>query len=199
MVKKAGCGGSFDGLCCRMVIETKRVFDGCEFTDNNITLTLTTVEALPADAEFVSARVVDSEFVSYTITDGTERCKRVAGEIITRFAVTYSSGGNCFTVPATLREQREVLLRLPNEGIVPYAIEVQAQMIVGSGAIIGTNAVSVSGCFLRIIKVTAPVDILIPTYGYCVYPPCTGCACSGFTSDPQRIFPSFTDDSNSDT
>lgn len=47
MAKKAGCGGSFDGLCCRMVIETKRVFDGCKFVDDNTTLTLTTTEPVP--------------------------------------------------------------------------------------------------------------------------------------------------------
>lgn len=196
MVKKAGCGGSFDGLCCRMVIETKRVFDGCVSTAENVTLTLTTADALPADAEFVSARVADSEFVSYTVSDGTGECRRVAGEIITRFAVSYESGGNIYTVAATLREQREVLLRLPNDAIVPYTIEVNSVMRVGSGAVIGPNAVSVSGCLFQIIKVTAPVDILVPTYGYCVYPPCTGGACPGFGSSPLQIFPSLSSDND---
>lgn len=187
MAIKAGCGGSFDGLCCRMVIETKRVFDGCAFTDENITLTLATDAPVPQDGEFVSARVVGSELTSYSVSDGTGGCCRVSGEIVTRFAVTYASGGACFTVGATHREQREVLLRLPIAGLVPYTIEVQSVMNVSSGTIISPSAVSVSGCLLQIIKVTAPVDILIPTYGYCKYPPCTGCVCAGFAD--ANIFP----------
>ncbi len=191
MVKKAGCGGGFDGLCCRMVIETKRVFDGCASSDNNVTLNLITDEALPAGAEFASARVVSSELTAYSIGDGDCGCFIVCGEIVTRFAVNYSDGGVCRTVGATHREQRSVKLRLPTEGLVPYSIDVQTVMRNSGGAIIGGNAVSVSGCIVRIIKVTAPVDILVPTYGYCKYPPCTGCVCDGFGTD---IFPRLDSD-----
>ncbi len=192
MSKKAGCGGSFDGLCCRMVIEAKRVFDGCRFTDENITLTLTSADPIPQQAEFVSARVISSELTNYSVIDGSNGCCRVRGDIVTRFAVTYSSGGSCFTVAAEYTESTEALLRLPNAAIVPYNIEVQAVMSVVSGTVIGQNVVSVSGCLLRIIKVTAQVDILIPTYGYCNYPPCTGCPCNEFGNSD--VFPSFADE-----
>lgn len=193
MTKKAGCGGDFGGLCCRMVIETKRVFDGCRFVDENITLTLTTEHPLPNDAVFVSARVVSSEFVDLAISDGSGGCCNVCGEIITRFAVTYSSGGSLFTVAAANRETKNVLLNLPQNGsLVPFSIEVSTVFNVGSGAVVGANAVSVTGCLLQIIKVTAPVDILIPTYGYCKYPPCTGSVCPGIST--QVIFPTFSDD-----
>lgn len=188
---KAGCGGSFDGLCCRMVIETKRVFDGCAFTDENISLTLATDTPVPQDGEFVSARIVSSELAAFSITDGSGGCCRVSGEIVTRFAVTYSSGGACYTVGASYREQRDVLLKLPVAGLVPYAIEVQSVMNVASGTVISPSAVSINGCLLQIIKVTSPVDILVPTYGYCKYPPCTGCVCQGFGET--NIFPESRD------
>lgn len=191
MAIKAGCDGNFqDGLCCRMVIETKRVFDGCAFTDENITLALTTEQQIPQQAVFVSARVVSSELVDYMVSNGSGGCCRVCGDIVTRFAVTYSANGTFTTVGATYRESREFLLHLPQSGsLVPYSIEVQTYMSIGSGAILGSNAVSITGCLLQIIKVTAPVDILIPTYGYCKYPPCTGSACRGVNVD--RIFPRF--------
>ena len=191
MAVKAGCDGNFqDGLCCRMVIETKRVFDGCAFTDENITLALTTEQQIPQAAVFVSARVIGSELVDYVVSGGADGCCRVCGDIVTRFAVTYSANGMLTTVQATHRETKEFLLHLPdNNSLVPYSIEVQTYMTIGSGAIIGPNAVSVSGCLLQIVKVTAPVDILVPTYGYCKYPPCTGCACRGINQS--RIFPSF--------
>lgn len=192
MVKKAGCGGGFDGLCCRMVIETKRVFDGCKFTDENISLTLNTDGALPQQANFVSARVIGSELVNYTVSDGPGGKCNISGDVVTKFAVTYSYGGALYTVGASYTEHIDTFLRLPIAALVPYAIEVSTVMTVTSGAIIGTNAVAVSGCILRIIKVTAPVDILIPTYGYCLYPPCTDCACPGISD--ARIFPSFDDE-----
>ena len=188
MAVKAGCGGNFeDGLCCRMVIETKRVFDGCAFTDENITLTLHTDAAIPQSATFVSARIVGSELIEYSITNGEGGCCRICGEVVTKFAVTYTDGGVTTTVPAFYREHKEVLLRLPSaDSMVPYSIEVQSYGAIGSGTIIGSNAVSVTGCLLQLFKVTAPVDILVPTYGYCKYPPCTGCVCQGIRSD---IFP----------
>ncbi|MDE6200761.1 MAG: hypothetical protein K2M47_02615 [Clostridiales bacterium] len=191
-VVKAGCGGNFqDGLRCRMVIEVKRVFDGCATTDENITLTLTTVNQIPQGAEFVSARVIGSEFEGFSVTSCGDGCSRVVGEIVTTFAVTYSANGQLTTVQATYRENKDVLLRLPfNNTAVTFSIEVQTNMNIAGGAIIGTNAVSISGCRIQIIKVTAPVDILVPTYGYCQYPPCTGCACPGV----DNIFPTFGDE-----
>lgn len=188
MAVKAGCGGNFeDGLCCRMVIETKRVFDGCAFTDENITLTLHTDAVIPQSATFVSARIVGSELIEYSITNGEGGCCRICGEVVTKFAVTYIDGGVTTTVPAFYRERKEVLLRLPSaNSMIPYSIEVQSYGAIGSGTIIGSNAVSVTGCLLQLFKVTAPVDILVPTYGYCKYPPCTGCVCQGIRSN---IFP----------
>ncbi len=191
MAVKAGCGGGTDGLCCRMVIRTTRVFDGCAVTDSNITLGLETDETLPAGARFVSARVVSTEFVTCSVSDGGGGCCRVLGEVTTRFAVTYSDGGVCRTVLANYREQREFLLRLPNGGLVPYSIDAQSVMSVSSGAIAG-SAVTVTGCLHRTISVTAPVDILVPTYGYCKYPPCTGCVCDG--SFAARVFPFYDND-----
>ena len=188
-VIKAGCGGNFgDGLCCRMVIEVKRVFDGCATSDENITLTLTTAAPIPQGAEFVSARVLDSEFVGYTVTACDNGFSRIVGEVVTTFAVTYSFNGQLTTVQAEYRENKDVILRLPfNNSAVMYSIEVQTNMNIGSGAIIGVNAVSVTGCRIQIVKVTAPVDILVPTYGYCKYPPCAGLSCPGI----DNIFPNF--------
>lgn len=190
MSVKAGCDGNFaDGLCCRMVIETKRVFDGCRFVDENISLALTTDGAIPQGAEFASARLVSSELVGYSVAPGEGGCCRVCGEIVTRFAVTYSYGGSFTTVSATYRENREFLLRLPDgNSLVPYSIDVTSFMTISSGTIVAPNAVTVRGCLLQIIKVTAPVDILIPTYGYCKYPPCTGCVCQGVRTS---TFPSI--------
>lgn len=194
MAIRAGCDGNFtDGLCCRAVVEVKRVFDGCAFTDENITLTVTTDDIIPPGSEFVAARVVSAELVDYVVLPGSDGCCRVSGEVVTKFAVTYRDGNNMLvTVAAVYKEHREVLLRLPVGGsLVPYVIEVSSVMAVSSGAVIGPNAFSLFGCLLQIIKVTAIVDMLIPTYGYCKYPPCTGSVCPGLR---QNIFPLASDE-----
>ncbi len=189
MAVKAGCGGSFDGLCCRMVIETERVFDGCIFTDENITLALSASEAIPQGAEFVSARITNSVFENVTVCDMCG-ANRLSGDIVTEFEVTYVSDNVCHIVTATHRQSREVNLRLPEQGIVPYKIKVQSVFRLSSGTVIGDRTVSVTGCLIQIIKVTAPVDILVPTYGYCKYPPCEFCPCGcNGENERLRLFP----------
>ena len=194
MAVKAGCGGSFDGLCCRMVIETERVFDGCMFTDENITLTLSAAEPVPQGAEFVSACVTDSAFENVTVCDRGE-VERLSGDIVTNFQVTYIYDNVCHIVAASYRQSREVRLRLPEPGLVPYRIKVQSIFRLSSGTVISDNAVSVTGCLIQIIKVTAPVDILVPTYGYCNYPPCEFCPCGcNGENERLRVFPSLSEE-----
>ncbi|MCH5160900.1 MAG: hypothetical protein J1G04_02605 [Clostridiales bacterium] len=190
MAVKAGCGGSFDGLCCRMVIETVRVFDGCMTVDENTTLNLATTESIPQGAEFATARVVDSRFENVTISDDEDGRSIVRGDIVTDFEVTYTIDNAAYVVAASFRASREVLLRLPVGGLVPYQIKVQSVFRLAGGTIVGENAVAITGCFIQIIKVTAPVDILIPTYGYCNYPPCEfcQCGCNNANGSP-RVFP----------
>ena len=36
-----------------------------------------------------------------------------------------------------------------------------------------TGGVTVSACVTTILKVIAVVDVLVPSYGYCMIPPCT--------------------------
>lgn len=186
MAVKAGCCGR-EEPCCRMVVSVKRVFDGCRLQDENVNIALSTEESIPSDATFVSARIIGSELTNYSISSGGGECSRVVGDILTRMAVTYESGGRLFTVSARHTESVSVRLRLPSQSIVPYNIVVESAISVGSGVVVNESVVTVSGCFLRIIKVVADVDILVPTYGYCSYPPSTGGVCSAFTN--RVVFP----------
>jgi len=66
---------------------------------------------------------------------------------------------------------RDVLLSIPDESIVPYCIEAMASAICVSGCYIGNNQFKMTVCVTTILKVLADVEILIPSYGFCTIPP----------------------------
>ena len=85
---------------------------------------------------------------------------------------------------------RDVLLSIPDESIVPYSLEAMVSAICVSGTYLGDNRFSMTVCVTIILKVLADVEILIPSYGFCPIPPCEEFAenvCEEFFSLP--LFP----------
>ena len=85
---------------------------------------------------------------------------------------------------------RDVLLSIPDESIVPYTLEAMASAICVSGCFVGNNQFKMTVCVTIILKVLADVEILVPSYGYCAIPPAEEFAdsvCEEFFSLP--LFP----------
>ncbi|MBR6666779.1 MAG: hypothetical protein IKL25_00210 [Clostridia bacterium] len=85
---------------------------------------------------------------------------------------------------------RDVLLSIPDEAIVPYNLEAMASAICVSGCFVGNNQFKMTVCVTIILKVLADVEILVPSYGYCSIPPAEEFAdsvCTEFFSLP--LFP----------
>lgn len=85
---------------------------------------------------------------------------------------------------------RDVLLSIPDESIVPYTLEAMASAICVSGCFVGNNQFKMTICVTIILKVLADVEILVPSYGYCAIPPAEEFAdsvCTEFFSLP--LFP----------
>lgn len=85
---------------------------------------------------------------------------------------------------------RDVLLSIPDEAIVPYNLEAMASAICVSGCFVGNNQFKTTVCVTIILKVLADVEILVPSYGYCAIPPAEEFAdsvCTEFFSLP--LFP----------
>ena len=85
---------------------------------------------------------------------------------------------------------RDVLLSIPDESIVPYTLEAMASAICVSGCFVGNNQFKMTVCVTIVLKVLADVEILVPTYGYCAIPPAEEFAssvCEEFFSLP--LFP----------
>ncbi len=85
---------------------------------------------------------------------------------------------------------RDVLLSIPDESIVPYTLDAMASAICVSGCFVGNNQFKMTVCVTIILKVLADVEILVPSYGYCAIPPAEEFAdsvCEEFFSLP--LFP----------
>ncbi len=83
---------------------------------------------------------------------------------------------------------RDVLLSIPDESIVPYTLESMVSAICVSGQYLGDNRFKMTVCVTIILKVLANVEILIPSYGFCPIPPCEEFAenvCSAVNFSPR--------------
>ena len=65
---------------------------------------------------------------------------------------------------------RDVLLSIPDESIVPYTLESMVSAICVSGRYCGNNVFELTVCVTVILKVLAEVEMLIPSFGFCAVP-----------------------------
>lgn len=85
---------------------------------------------------------------------------------------------------------KDVLLCVPEDSVVPFTIESLVSAICVSGSYIGNCTFEITVCVTVVLKVLAEVDIMIPTYGFCDIPPAEEFAenvCDEFFSLP--LFP----------
>ena len=91
---------------------------------------------------------------------------------------------------AVVPVDRDVLLCIPDDSIIPFTLESLVSAICVSGTYIGNCQFEITICVTVVLKVLAEVDIMVPTYGFCEIPPCEEFAeavCDEFFSLP--LFP----------
>lgn len=193
-IKKAGiiCGNPLRGLCERVCIEVNKVFDGCitRFEDEVFTATVT--GELTPPYTYTGARsngTTQIRSLSVTQIEGT--LYRVRFETDIPVTISYTDAqGNAGTAQTTITLSRDLSLNLPTEALVPYEIKSSAGLLSTIGSFNG-NEVSFRACVVQVVKVVAPVDLLVPTYGYCEYPECssTRTVCEQINNIP--LFPTL--------
>ena len=85
---------------------------------------------------------------------------------------------------------QDVILFVPEPSVIPYNVESVVSFIATEGTYTAENTFTVSCCVTVILKIVMPVQLLIPTYGYCNIPPCQEYSqevCAGFFELP--LFP----------
>ena len=192
-------GNPMNGLCEKVCIQAKKVFDACmkQTQEDALTLTLTTLT--PANPTypltFVSARSITTtaEVTSLQVDPIQDK------QNLSRVQITYSVPVEVIYTDATgvqgkgtanVTLSQDVILYIPTASIMPYSIEAVVSIVALEGTYTALNTFVVECCETAVLKVVMNVEMLVPSYGYAVIPPCqefTQEVCSGFFELP--LFP----------
>lgn len=195
------CGNATSGLCEKALIEVRKVFDACRsiVSDTGITVTLSNFDPASPTTPLTFISAASDPENPATVTnvvidriDGRPNFANVSATVNIPIVVSYrDANGTLGTADATVTEQRNVVLFVPQPSVTPVEITTFAAFSSSIGTINteGTSA-TLTGCIQIILKVVATVDMLVPSYGYPVIPPCQqsqSTVCPGIADLP--LFP----------
>ena len=189
-------GNPLNGLTEKVCIQAEKIFDaGIKQTQMaNYTLTLTDLD--PADPTypltFVSARSTTSEatVTNLNIERQTDKaCARVQATVSIPVEVLYTDAtGVEGSATGTVSMPVDVLLYVPAPSIMPFTVQAVVSAVAPDGTYDATTqGFNVSLCVTVILKIAMPVELLVPSYGYCVIPPAQDYSqevCAGFFELP---------------
>lgn len=175
--------GNFgNGLCEKVLIETTKVFDACisQTTETGIVLELENLT--PADPAlpltYVSAENTPGETatVSNLVIDRLENSPNFANitlDVTIPVTVTYRDANNVLGQgTSTITVSKNVILFVPQPSATPITVTAQGLFNSRIGTYTAENTFTVTCCIQVVLKVVGVVDILVPSYGYPVIPPC---------------------------
>lgn len=176
-------GNPSSGLCEKALIEVTKVFDACrqQLVESGLSLTLSDFNpAGPTQPlTFISATtgLTDPATISDVVIDRIDQrpnFANVSGTVTVPVVVQYrDANGVLGTATATITVPENVIMFVPQPSVMPLEVSVFATFNATIGSINAEGTVAtVTGCLNIILKVTAQVDILVPSYGYPVIPPC---------------------------
>lgn len=189
-------GNPINGLCEKVCIQAKKVFDACmqQTQLNSIILNITNLTpASPTyPLTFVSAKSTLSQgTISNLLIDPlAERppSARVKTDVIIPVSVAYTDANGVEGVAtATVTIPKDVILNIPSASIMPYSVEAVVSLVSTQGSYTGENQFTIDACVSIILKIVMEVELLMPSYGYTAIPPCqeyTQEVCAGFFELP---------------
>ncbi|MCI9031674.1 MAG: hypothetical protein HFK09_04015 [Clostridia bacterium] len=191
--KAIGCisGNPLNGLCERMCLHVETVTDACRARRDNQTATVV-LSDLPSGAPFTFVDASETGDVSFVVDStciSNGDCRRVRGRLRVTLNVRFTdANGNCGCASGVLELARDLSLRVPTDNGANYRFDADAVLVCTNGAFISDSAVSLSYCIVETYRVLMIADVLVPTYGFAVYPDCTECdGCAELLNN--RIFP----------
>ncbi|MBQ8284177.1 MAG: hypothetical protein IJX75_03695 [Clostridia bacterium] len=189
-------GSPLNGLTEKVCIQAEKIFDACikQTQLENYTLTLT--DLTPANPTypltFVSARSTSSEAVVTNLNierQADKSCARVQATVTVPLEVLYTdANGVDGSATASVSLTQDVLLFVPAPSIIPFTVRAVVSAVAPDGVYdAATQGFIVSICATVILKIAMPVELLVPTYGYCAIPPAQEYSqevCAGFFELP---------------
>ncbi len=189
-------GNPLNGLCEKVCIQTKKVFDACmqqsQLTDIVLNISNITPSSVTYPLTFISAKSMGSQgtISNLLVEPLNERpnCARVKTDIIIPVSVAFTdANGVEGSAISSITITKDVILNIPSASIMPYNVEAVVSLVSTLGNYTGQNQFTIDACVSIILKVVMEVELLIPSYGYTAIPPCqeyTQEVCAGFFELP---------------
>ena len=175
-------GNGLSGLCEKACIQVEKVFDACmsrQQTENvELTLTNVTPSGLTEPYTFVSARSqgAGASVTDVVVTDLPDLPgrSRVQCNVVIPVQVTFvDAAGKQGTATSSVTLAKDVVMCTPQPSLIPYSIQAVGNVVSSVGTYDdATDTFTVTACITVILKVIMPVQLLVPSYGYCYIPPC---------------------------
>ena len=191
-------GNPMNGLCEKVCIQTVKIFDACMMQtsiDSTVALTNLYPAAPTLPLTFVSGRSTSSTgtITSLTIAPIADRpgLSRVTTTVSIPIQIAYTdANGVQGTGTSSVSISLDVVMCVPTGSVITPNVAATVNMTSPRGAYVSDYTFSITSCVTVILSVQAPVNLLVPSYGYCKIPPCTEFsqdACQGVFDLP--IFP----------
>lgn len=191
-------GNPMNGLCEKVCIQTVKIFDACMLqTSIDATVALTSLApanpTLPLTFTSGSSTSQTGTITALTITPIADRqgLSRVTATISIPVQIAYTDAdGKAGTGIGSISLKQDVVMCVPTGSVITPNIAATVNVASPRGVYVSDNTFSITCCVTVILSVQAPVNLLIPSYGYCKIPPCTEFsqdACQGVFDLP--IFP----------
>lgn len=189
-------GNPINGLCEKVCLEAKKVFDACmqqsQLTDIVLNVTNLTPTTPTYPLTFISAKSMGSKgTISNLIVEPlNERpnCARVKADITIPVSVAFTdANGVEGSGVSSITVTKDVILNIPSASIMPYTVEAVVSAVSTLGTYSAQNQFTIDACVSIILKIVMEVELLLPSYGYAAIPPCqdyTQEVCAGFFELP---------------
>lgn len=189
-------GNPLNGLCEKVCVQAKKVFDACMQQTQLTGIVLNVTNLTPANPTypltFISAKSTVSQGVisNLVIEPLAERpnCARVKADVTIPVSVAYTDANGVEGVgTASVTVTKDVILNIPSASIMPYTVESVVSLVSTLGTYTGENQFTIDACVSIVLKIVMEVELLIPSYGYAAIPPCqdyTQEVCAGFFELP---------------
>ena len=189
-------GNPLNGLTEKVCIQAEKIFDAgikqMRLENYSLTLTDLTPATVTYPLTFVSARSISAEATVTNLTverQADKHCARVQATVSVPVEVLFTdANGVDGSATATVTLPVDAFLYVPAPSIMPFSVRALVSVVAPDGTYNDeTQGFNVSLCVTLIIKISMPVEVLVPSYGYCMIPPLQEYSqevCAGFFELP---------------
>ncbi len=175
-------GNPINGLCEKVCIQVKKVFDACmsqqSLENTSVTLTGLTPPNPTLPLTFVSGTSTSSKgtITALTVTPipDDHSLSRVQATVSIPVQINYTdANGVAGYGTGTVTVELDIVMCVPTGSVFPVELAAFVNLTSPNGTFLTGSTFSITACVTIVLKVEAEVDLLIPSYGYCKIPPCT--------------------------